>query len=242
MYKIAICDENADCVKYIEKKVSENLNSNAAFLEFTSGDVFATKIGNGFDLVFLDYELNGISTLELAKEIKKNDSDTIVVFLLSGKDLSLAKKLHPYRYLLKSMSNEEIESEMKDILKYLVRKNKVSYLSTRVEDGTKKIIKKDIYEVSKYKGGSLIRYYDSEKGMVLSIKSLDSVRTIFGRLGPKSYAFIGSKHFINLKRIKNLDGRDIMMDDNSKISISLGRKNKFNRIYTEYSNKEFTQM
>jgi len=89
--KICICDDSLDVHSDIKKRLNDKINSDD-FFEFT--DVFSGeelinfyKNKNTFDIIFLDIEMNGISGIDTAQEIRQYDSRVIIIFVSNHSQL-----------------------------------------------------------------------------------------------------------------------------------------------------------
>ena len=81
------------------------------------------------DLLILDMELGGIDGDETARLFRDKLKDAVLVFC-SGVRTPTVKsfKVTPYRYLLKSYSDVQFVSELKEILEEVGKKSKEEYI------------------------------------------------------------------------------------------------------------------
>ena len=117
MYKIAICDDERYMVEEIEKelrKVLNKLNENNYEVD-TYGDgnqlLMAKK---SYHVYILDIEMPELSGLVLAKKIRENNPQGVIIFLTGYKGYMKASfKVEPLDYLVKPIDEEEFEETIK---------------------------------------------------------------------------------------------------------------------------------
>lgn len=84
---IAICDDEQESLDWILKelyKSANNLNVTIETYPYTDGNKVVDLIYNNkenFDILFLDIDMPNISGLEVAKELRKKESDIILIFI-----------------------------------------------------------------------------------------------------------------------------------------------------------------
>ena len=95
MIKIAIIDDNKFYIDNIKNLLSENIQDiSYTISEFTSANSFLSVIDtHSFDIIFLDIEMSGLNGIDAAKEIRKFDSKTIIIFISSEQSVNEMNKL-----------------------------------------------------------------------------------------------------------------------------------------------------
>lgn len=103
-----VLEESADIIKEVKP--------DAEILTFTRGAAALEKIAGGDrpDVVFSDIEMPGISGLEFAVKLKSASPDTRIIFLTGYEKYALeAFRLKVHGYLLKPLTKERVEEELK---------------------------------------------------------------------------------------------------------------------------------
>ena len=111
--KIAICDDELDCLEKI-KNILLSINPdipNISIAQFTNGrellDCYVKQ--QRFDLVFLDVEMPEISGLQTGEKIRDYDRDIVIVFLTSHKQYVFESlRLDIFDYLIKPVESDAI--------------------------------------------------------------------------------------------------------------------------------------
>lgn len=119
LYKIAICDDEADFVAALRGQVSEILkNSGVAFdiAAFPSGEALLSHINQksaGFDLIFLDIFMKEINGIDTAKAIRlTNDSASIIFTTASGQYVYTGYEVQALQYLLKPIDRQALAAAL----------------------------------------------------------------------------------------------------------------------------------
>ena len=86
MYRIAICDDNEEAVREIEKYlyiIKKEMDAKLEIHTFVDSSDFVYDIENerGYDIVFLDIELGVQNGIDIAKEIVEKSAETIIIFI-----------------------------------------------------------------------------------------------------------------------------------------------------------------
>lgn len=122
MLHIAVCDDENLYVNKLEhiimyyaeqKKISINIE------KYNDGSELLND-GKGFDLIFLDIEMNQTNGIEVASEIRKFDSNVPIVYVTSYSDYwRRAYKVHAFDFILKPFKKEDIFRVLTDFLAFI---------------------------------------------------------------------------------------------------------------------------
>lgn len=103
--KIAICDDCLEDIEYLKKLIqaSKMCPANvefAEFAEFASGEDLLSSHSN-FDAIFLDMQMEGMDGKEIAREIRKRDSNVVLSFYSAfTENAHNVLDFRPLKYLL----------------------------------------------------------------------------------------------------------------------------------------------
>ena len=87
-----------------------------------------------YTVVFLDIFMIGTTGVEAAAEIRRQDQDTILVFLTTSEEYRAeALHYHAFDYITKPISEEDITRVMDDILAQYADTGRLSFVSSRQE-------------------------------------------------------------------------------------------------------------
>lgn len=115
MINIAICDDKVEFSNRLEEILIEIIkeeNIQADIDIFQRGDELLDKLRtdkNFYDMIFLDIEMKGMDGLETAKEIRREDEITTLIYVTSHKSYAIeAYEVQPFRFLVKPIQKETL--------------------------------------------------------------------------------------------------------------------------------------
>lgn len=108
--RIAICDDEEHYISKIKELMTKCCidSKKIDFYEFKNGENFLLDYeSKKYDIIVLDIEMDGLSGLDVAKEIRKSDSTVIIAFLTSHQEFAVdGYEVNAFRYLLKGQPDE----------------------------------------------------------------------------------------------------------------------------------------
>ena len=112
--RIAIVDDLAKERASLHLRLEKILNLRsvcAEILEYESGETFlAAEKEQRFTAAFLDIYMDGMSGMDAARELRKMDTDCMLVFTTTSTDHALEGfQVRAMHYLVKPFSTEELE-------------------------------------------------------------------------------------------------------------------------------------
>ena len=127
MYYIVICDENEKFVSYIKMIIEKcEIKENIEFYEYNNSDKLISDFNKvkQVDLLILDMELDSIGKDEIINIFRKKFINIILVFCFEKYMPYINSfKVIPYKYLLKSYTDEQMIFEIKEILNEVTKKS-----------------------------------------------------------------------------------------------------------------------
>lgn len=235
MYKVAICD---DCKEYRKtlitymKEVNGNVDDFLIY-QYDSGEKLIEHKEMSFDLIFLDMQLPGAGGNEVAKEIRKNNTDVVLVFcsgVLMPSPQSFVVK--PFRYLVKQQIQKDILAEMRIILNNVKIRSKIQYLNVTSDGAYTKIPVHEILYVSIIKRGSEIHLKRSIPGSTNILKTNKKLPEIQQELENYHFVLIHKSYLANMNYIAKFYKEYLILDDGTQLQVSrskrLGFENAFN--------------
>ncbi len=151
MYKILIAEDENIERKVLAKKLRAKFEGQAEIYEAENGrealDIYRE---NGVNILILDIEMPGITGLEAASRIRKEDKDAVIIFLTAFDEFSYAKKavaVHALDYLLKPYDEKELFLSMDMAMHYVDELNSGNIRSLPIIENKAS----DIEEENRYK-------------------------------------------------------------------------------------------
>lgn len=239
MIHIAICDDDKNFISYVKKMIIKaGVNpENVYFSEYTSGQEFVFKIdsANECDLLILDMQLGDMDGDDVAKIFRQAYPYAVLVFC-SGVQLPTVKsfKATPFRYLLKSYSDEELIGEMKEILGEVRRNMNEEYIIGHYRATTVKVKIKNIMYITNSKRGSRIfvsadsEEYGFEEPILVDAK-LSELYELYGKFG---FEFASTSYIVNMRHVKKIVASDLILYTDEKLTITRSYFKEFREKFT----------
>lgn len=236
MYHIAVCDDDGIFREYIIKIINlAKDDEEIKIYEFSSGEELLRNLDNKYyDLLILDKQLGGIDGDETARQFRKKFPNTILVFC-SGIFFPTVKSFRatPFRYILKSDSQMELVSEMKEILREVKRNLYEEFIAGHYRNSTIKVRIKNILYIENAKRGS--RVIVDSKSEEAKFKEQILVREKLGEISNRfsNLVFAHRSYIVNINRVKYVIKNELVLDTEERLSISRAYQKSFREAHIE---------
>ncbi|CEO21851.1 LytR/AlgR family response regulator transcription factor [Paraclostridium sordellii] len=157
MYRIVICEDDNLQRNEINSFISEifsEISNNIKIFEFSSAEEVIESKLEGIDIYFLDIQMDNLNGMDLAKEIRKQNDTSKIIFITSLLEhVQDGYVVKAYRYLIKPIKYEDLKEHIlsciSDIIKerenfIIIKENGITYKVNTKEITYIEIIKKDI--------------------------------------------------------------------------------------------------
>ena len=119
--RIAIVDDISEERTLLRNRLESQFsrrNVHTDILEYENGEAFLTAAKEcPFTVVFLDIYMNGSNGIDTAKELRRSDTDCLLVFTTTSTDHALEGfQVRALHYLVKSYSENDISALADEIL------------------------------------------------------------------------------------------------------------------------------
>lgn len=230
-YKIAICDDMEEDVKYISSAVNkwaEKENITVDIETFPSAESFLFRYAEqkAFDILLLDVEMPSMNGVELAKRIRKENDAVQIIFITGYTDyIAEGYEVSALHYLVKPLSETKLfEVLNRAVLK--IRKNEKSlFLSLSGE-----MVRIPIYE---------IKYLEVQQNYVTvhSKKDYTVKKTLgeFERELDERFYRMGRSFIVNLSCIDKITKTDVFLSDGSVIPLPRGQYGPLNKAFITHT-------
>ena len=125
MLRIALVDDEIDCLDNLKDNLDKILKEeNTQYVINTSNNSFPflkeIDVGNKYDIIFLDIEMDRMNGIELAKAIRKFDEEVIIIFQTKmGKYAIQGYSVNAFDYILKPIEFDNLKLKMHRIISKL---------------------------------------------------------------------------------------------------------------------------
>lgn len=239
MYHIAICDDDPLFISYIKRMIEQAIgeeNYEIQFYAYESGEDFIQNIDGSipYDLLVLDMQLGGMDGDETARIFRTKFPEAVLVFC-SGVQLPTVKsfKTTPFRYLLKSYSDEEFTMEMKEILEEVRKNSKELFIIGHYRNKTIRVKIRNILYIENAKRGSKITVTpESEEanfdGLILVDEKIRELSEKYEEL-----FFAHSSYIVNINHVEYVNGSELILDNGEILTVSRAYQKTFREAFTK---------
>ncbi|MFV0363536.1 MAG: LytR/AlgR family response regulator transcription factor [Suipraeoptans sp.] len=232
--KIAICDDDKNIASILKSHLlawGKRNNQKVELTEFGSAEQFLFHYSpplNHYDLLFLDVVMDGMSGVDLAKFIRKNDNQLPIVFLTGSKDHVLSGyDVGALHYLLKPFTRADIFKCMDKLLEQFINKEQPSLIIYSSKVMSKLSYNEIIYVES-------MAHYVFIHTTNTDIKLKKSISELESELSDDHFIRIQRSYIVNLKYIKDLSKSTLTLDTGQMLSVSTTRWSEVNMAFTKY--------
>ena len=199
MINIGICDDEASMRRLLRAPLEQKLQLLGAdyrIYEYDCGETLLTRPETEWlDILFLDIELKQLSGMETARNLRKRDSHTLLIFVTAYPDFVFqGYEVHAFHYILKPYENQKIMKVLEQAIKELGQ-NREHYFTLEQKSGTTKIPAKKILAFSSDRRKIIISLEDGNK--LEFYGKLDAVETDL----PDYFIRCHNRHLVNLNYV-----------------------------------------
>jgi len=203
MINIGICDDEASMRRLLRAPLEQKLQLLGAdyrIFEYDCGETLLTRPETEWlDILFLDIEMKLLSGMETARNLRKRDSHTLLIFVTAYPDFVFqGYEVHAFHYILKPYENQKIMKVLEQAIKELGQ-NREHYFTLEQKSGTTKIPTKKILAFSSDRRKIIISLEDGNK--LEFYGKLDAVETDL----PDYFIRCHNRHLVNLNYVTALE-------------------------------------
>lgn len=248
MYKIIICDDDKNFIKYMKEmiyKCDEIKREKFDFHCFLSGEDFVKELETmqSCDLLILDMQMEGMDGHSTAKRFRKVFPDSVLVFcsgVIDPTDESF--KTTPYRYLQKNYTDEKMLYELREIIQKMYRTKIVPCIIGKNHYNIIKLKPSEILFIENYKRGSIIhiretvREHKFEDRITTKLKLAELYKT----LKEYYYEYAHNSYIVNLECVVKLSSeRIIKLENGCELNISRSKLPIFRKALSEFLGNKY---
>lgn len=120
IYRIAICDDEQQIRKLLEKKILDYAMQNDMDYRiqvYENGKELIDRFDEQTDILFLDIEMPQMNGMEAAAQLRKQHKQVKIIFLSAFREYVFESfKVQAFRYLLKPLRDEEFKEVMDELV------------------------------------------------------------------------------------------------------------------------------
>lgn len=230
MIKIAICDDSKVDVEQLETVLDTLCHYQIYYDVYFSAEELLECVAmhrEEYHLYIFDIEMPHMTGLELAKEIRKIDTNALFVFL-TGYDQYVMDvfKVVTFDYISKPITTEKLEAVLLRAIQYL------------------EIVKQDFvfhFRRSQFRVSCNDILYIEKKGRQAVIHTIQenfnanmTVSEIWEQLDSRLFMHIRMSYIINLEHLRAIDGDEVIMDNGERLLVARMHKQELKEKHMEF--------
>lgn len=195
------------------------------YYDYTSGrDLLASSIKH--DIIFMDYQMDGLDGLETSDQLRKKNIDIPIVFLTSYPHVVFdAFKVNAFRFLVKPIDMEKLTDTMDSFLHDLDDSN---YILVKTDEANKRINIKDIVYVEA--SGKYCYIRDNEDSVLYK----GTLAEIEEKLPQDMFFRSHRTYLVGFRHITSHTSTSILFDNNERALISKMKLTAFKKAFTDF--------
>lgn len=220
MINIAVCDDSEydlELIKKELKKYSLKKHVNLAISTFSKPDMLLYELSDNkiADIYILDVSMPGKDGFQLADDIRKYTSTSVIMFLTSMEDQAInGYKSKALRYIIKLNLDRDIEEAMDSAISEIYKADETTVALHHYND-YRKVLYKDIVSVNRI-SRQLVITTDSQGELTDS----RGIGEFFDTLNDNRFIFIDRSCFVNIDYISQIDGYSLKLKNGQVLPIS----------------------
>ena len=228
MFRIVICEDEISQREKLKEYIQKIFDDNKEKVEITEFESAEDLLSDNIvlkevDIFILDIKLNGLSGMDLAKLIRKEDDRSEIIFVTSLVEyIQEGYTVRAYRYLLKPIEYEELRKHLLNCISDIKKKKGNFIIENR--DGMRRILVKEITYIEVRKKELTIHTVDSN---YYTQGSLDKIEQDFEKY---NFYRCHKSYLINMEYINSINKHSVYIRE-EEISVSRyrmkGLKTKF---------------
>lgn len=237
MIKIAVVDDNEFQIEQITAIVSDFFYQRNILIkidDFFNGESLLSK-DYPYDIIFLDIQMNGINGIETAQYFRLRHKESVFFFVTSYPDyIQKSMTVHPFAFITKPVLKCEIIKNLEDYLLFvqsLIQKDSKEVFMIHSVQNRHYPVNIESIQYFCYSGNRIVEIFM----LNYSDKIKSSLEDIYSSLNHKYFIVPHRSFIVNLRYVKEIDGRNkkIVMQNGDLILIA---RKKYNKVIEDLSN------
>jgi DNA-binding LytR/AlgR family response regulator len=244
MLRFAACDDDRVFCDFLKDKIYDyaNLHKLDLVVEVYLSGHELLKSDSKYDIVFMDYIMDGLDGLQTARELREADDGCTIIFTTSSLDAGPeSMEIGSFRYLVKPLKDEALQKAL-DAYFSLRRDRYPVMLRIRTEDENgKEIAPKETYpvpprEIVYIEGyNKYAKIHLRDKRVLVCILTM---KAVLAMLPKDDFCRVGKGYAVNLMHISNRSHEYIHFKNGESVPVSRFYYKSFIAEYMRYTMAE----
>ncbi len=232
MWKVMICDDEPEMCAQIRQSLArftQECGAQFSIRECHSGEALLCRLEADTDLVFLDIRMEGLSGMEAARRLRKENRDVCLIFITTMTQYALeGYQVHAYGFLKKPLLYAQFRLLMLDALRSLAgKKEETITLKIGSEVHTVSLPRLLYLEVRNHE----VRVVCTD-GVLSCYEAMSNMEQLLRGHG----FFRCHKSFcVNLRHITRITSAGVQMRNGDELPVSKHRRREFLEAFSAYA-------
>lgn len=228
---LAVCDdipiECAEIAKQIENRLKQIKIDFVVKKFFDGQELLHSK--ESFDIIFLDIKMPKINGMDLAKKMREQEKQSLIVFTTSASEYVFeAFDVEAFGYLVKPIQHDKLKNTLEKAIKKVQANKNTDFLIILSDRQTKKIFLKDILYIESV--GRIAKIH-CRTG---TLETYEQIGMLEEKLFDKSFFRCHKCFLINLDYVDTFNKTEIILENGEKIMLAKRRCEDFQKVILSY--------
>lgn len=224
----AICDDEKVFHKDIAALIHKYTRKRniKIFIDFYENGEELLKSKKEYDIIFLDYQMEGINGIETAEKLREANSDGVIIFISAYPAAALdAYEVKTFRFLVKPIDESKLFKSLDDYFKSI---DFDSILLLNTHEGNYKLKMSKIIYLEADGKYTTVRTETQALRIHLNLKQLEL------KLPTSKFIRCSKSFVVGFSHISNHDSSEIVFDNGEKAKIGAHYAAKFKNEFQNY--------
>ncbi len=231
MLLIAVCDdipiECADIAKQIETILKQS-NTDFMIKKFFGG-LELIQSRESFDIIFLDIKMPNINGMELAKQIRKQGRQSLIIFITSASEYVFdAFDVEAFQYLLKPIQTDKLKNVLEKATKKMQIDANIDFLMISANRQIQKVFLKDILYIESI--GRIAKIHCNNG----TLETYEQIGILEDKLSDKFFFRCHNCFLVNLNFVDAFNKTEVRLENGEKIMLAKRRYEDFQKAILSY--------
>lgn len=235
MLSVAVCDdvavECADIAKRIETILRQH-GADCIIKTFFSGRKLLQD-RETFDLIFLDIKMPDISGMELARELRAQEKESLIVFMTSAREYVFeAFDVEAFQYLIKPLQNGKLKMVLERAVRKLGTDTDTEFLVISAGREIKKVLLKDILYIESVGRIAIIHCSGG------TMETYEQIGVLEQKLSAHSFFRCHKCYLVHLDYVDSFDKMQVRLENGETILLAKRRYEAFQKVILSYMKRK----
>ena len=231
MLLIAVCDdipiECADIAKQIETILKQS-NTDFMIKKFFGG-LELIQSRESFDIIFLHIKMPNINGMELAKQIRKQGRQSLIIFITSASEYVFdAFDVEAFQYLLKPIQTDKLKNVLEKATKKMQIDANIDFLMISANRQIQKVFLKDILYIESI--GRIAKIHCNNG----TLETYEQIGILEDKLSDKFFFRCHKCFLVNLNFVDAFNKTEVRLENGEKIMLAKRRYEDFQKAILSY--------